>query len=137
MRFSDTCKSHDVSCSRGMAGTLTSEVLDVRPDENGTFFKDAAQHAGYGASSHKVHQYSAQVLALCSIRCDCSSSPSSKLIVAKMRCFSGHTGHSYIRLCLHARSQCLLHLLGGKCLLITCWHQVVGEASKHFETVTY
>lgn len=51
-------KDRDLSfllvCSRGMAGTLTPEVLDARPDENGTLFKDAAQHAGYGASSHKV-----------------------------------------------------------------------------------
>ncbi|KAK9819221.1 hypothetical protein WJX74_007312 [Apatococcus lobatus] len=40
--------------SRGMAGTLTPEVLDARPDENGTLFKHAAQQAGYGASSHKA-----------------------------------------------------------------------------------
>ena len=37
-----------------MAGTLTSDVLDAQPDENGTVFKDAAQLAGYGAESHKV-----------------------------------------------------------------------------------
>lgn len=37
-------------CSRGMAGTLTPEVLASIPDINGTNFLEAANAAGYGGS---------------------------------------------------------------------------------------
>jgi hypothetical protein len=41
-------------CSRGMAGTLTPQLLDEKVDENGTSFKDAATAVGYGGNSHQV-----------------------------------------------------------------------------------
>lgn len=39
--------------SRGMAGTLTPELLDEKLDENGTSFRKAATAVGYGGNSHQ------------------------------------------------------------------------------------
>ncbi len=43
-----------VVCSRGMAGTLSPQLLDEKLDENATSFKDAATAVGYGGNSHQV-----------------------------------------------------------------------------------
>ena len=40
-----------------MAGVLSSEILDSKPDVNGTTFLDAANQAGYGGKSHKVNLF--------------------------------------------------------------------------------
>lgn len=53
-------KLHRYNCSRGMAGTLTPELLDAKLDVNGSSFKDAANKAGYGGSSHKALLYPCQ-----------------------------------------------------------------------------
>ncbi|DBA83387.1 TPA: hypothetical protein ACH3X2_006532 [Trebouxia sp. C0005] len=39
--------------SRGMAGTLSPQLLDEKLDENATSFKDAATAVGYGGNSHQ------------------------------------------------------------------------------------
>ncbi|DBA99429.1 TPA: hypothetical protein ACH3X3_012024 [Trebouxia sp. C0006] len=39
--------------SRGMAGTLTAQLLDEKLDENATSFKDAATAVKYGGNSHQ------------------------------------------------------------------------------------
>eukprot|EP00879_Flechtneria_rotunda_P023202 GHRR01024533.1.p1 GENE.GHRR01024533.1~~GHRR01024533.1.p1 ORF type:complete len:391 (+),score=124.45 GHRR01024533.1:482-1654(+) len=43
-----------LSClgSRAMSGALTADVLDAKPDDNGTSFLQAANAVGYGAESH-------------------------------------------------------------------------------------
>ena len=38
-----------------MAGTMKPELLDEKKDVNGTTFEEAANSAGYGGASHKVH----------------------------------------------------------------------------------